>query len=194
MLNEIYLFIYGSNSEILLGALIAGLIGFLTQFIHTRREEKRSLENIKECLNDEWLLIITMLKKKMKNLEDFTRPNDSSKAYLEIKIDDIIPELDGMYVKASLTNAIYSNNNIFNMKRDELRKIYQMQILVENYNHYLKTYVRNYNNGSKRLYDNIQKLTKQDKHISQNSSSIVFFFQYVELTEKFIEDLVKLQL
>lgn len=76
MLNEIYLFIYGSNSEILLGALIAGLIGFLTQFIHTRREEKRSLENIKECLNDEWLLIITMLKKKMKNLEDFTRPND----------------------------------------------------------------------------------------------------------------------
>lgn len=166
---------------LILGAILAGIVGMTSHVITSYMETSDMLKKIKKRLNYEAQTIINTLNRNINELEYFTNKGDLSQERNKDEIKDIKQkfELGCPYLKTPLRNGIYSNNNVFNMKDDELKNIQDTQ-----------TYIDNYNDTIKSWYDMAAKLTEQEPVDNiKYQLQLAFLFKHKQLNEDLVKNL-----
>ena len=165
-------------NEIILGALIAGLIGLTTSMAHTLITEKRELKKIKICLKNEIQQNIYLITRKQINLKSFLGKGDIKRDRTNDEWDKIQQQFDFgcFYLEILLANAIYSNNNIFKLSDQQLKTIRNVQAAIKCYNDELQGWYDFTRNILDKQF-NPNMLDNQNTRIPL----IVFFSKHIEL-------------
>ena len=165
-------------NEIILGAVIAGVIGLMTSILHTWVTEKRELKKIKTCLKNEIYHNIKLIDKKQIEFKSLLGNGDITRDRSKDEWDKIQQRFDSGYssLEILLTNAIYSNNNVFKLSDQELTAIRNTQIWMKDYNEELQ-WLHDMTNKSL----NPQFIPMNFSNQKRNSFLITFFQKYMEL-------------
>lgn len=154
--------------------MIAGLIGLTTSMTHTLITEKRELKKIKTLLKNEMYHTIHLIDRKQIKFKLLLGDGDRSKD----ELDKIRQQFDSgcTYLKTSLIDSIYSNNNAFRLSDQQLTVIQNIQVSIQYHNDNLQQW---YDMTTKILNDRFDStdLNNQNTHIPL----INFFSKHIEL-------------
>ena len=158
--------------------MIAGLIGLTTSMTHTLITEKRELKKIKTCLKNEIGHTISLIDRKQIEFELLIGNDDIDCNRSKEDWNEIRQQFDSgrAYLKMSLIDSIYSNNNAFRLSDQQLTIIQNIQVSIKDYNDNLQQW-----------YDIVTKILNEqfDSTNLDNQNThrplIKFFSKHIEL-------------
>ena len=176
-------------NEIILGAVIAGVIGLMTSIMHTWVTEKRELKKIKLGLKNEMHHTIHLIERRQIMFKSFLDKN-VNRNRSKNELDEMRQYLDpkSHYIEMSLVNAIYFHHSVFQLSERQLTIIQNIQAALKYYNEDAQQLS---STTTKTLNEQFDPNNLDNQNIQV--LLIIFFTKQMKLNHNIITVLVKLK-